>query len=72
MGRRGKEARVTPAKLTCADDAPKRSLHIVWCRRGVEIEVVKVYRDGKRRALVRLHLTPSEATRVARMLRGAE
>lgn len=63
---------MTTAERTRPDDVPKRTLHIMWCRKGVEIEVVKVYRDGKRRTLVRLHLTAAEAKRVSRMLRGVE
>lgn len=48
-----------------------RALNVVWCRRGVEIEVQAVYPD-KRRTIVRLFLTPAQARRVSRMLVGRD
>ena len=50
-----------------------RRIDVVWTRRGVILNVVKVYQPEhgwKDRTLVSVSLTPEQAKRLARNLRG--
>lgn len=47
-----------------------RNLAVIWTKRGVVLEVVKVYESGKRRVTNRIYLTPTQAKTLACNLRG--